>query len=149
MANAGDWAKIKKFLEPDEEILLKNEMLQSLNIEKDKFFSIIAHDLRGPLSSFVGASQLITEEIQNMSVDEIMELALSMKTSATNIYSLLEKVATECESMSAVEKLFEYIAGNKKLYSAAEFMPDEICSRITRSRLINSRIELLFNTRTK
>jgi len=74
----------------EEEILLKNELLKASDVEKDKFFSIIAHDLRGPLSSFVAASQIITEEIQAMSIEEIKAITISMKTSATNIYSLLE-----------------------------------------------------------
>ena len=39
----------------EEEIKLKNELLQAVNAEKDKFFSILAHDLRGPLSAFVGS----------------------------------------------------------------------------------------------
>ena len=76
----------------EEEIKLKNELLQAINAEKDKFFSIIAHDLRGPLSAFVAATQIITEEIQNMSMDEIKEITESMKVSATNIYSLLENL---------------------------------------------------------
>lgn len=76
----------------EEEIKLKNELLQSLNAEKDKFFSILAHDLRGPLSAFVAATQIITEEIQTMDMDEIKDITKSMKTSASNIYSLLENL---------------------------------------------------------
>jgi signal transduction histidine kinase len=76
----------------EEEIKLKNELLQAINAEKDKFFSIIAHDLRGPLSAFVAATQIITDEIQQMTIDEIREITDSMKTSATNIYSLLENL---------------------------------------------------------
>lgn len=76
----------------ENEIRLKNEQLQTVNAEKDKFFSIIAHDLRGPLSAFVGATQIITEEIQTMSIEEIKDITDSMKTSATNIYNLLENL---------------------------------------------------------
>lgn len=76
----------------EEEITLKNELLQATNAEKDKFFSIIAHDLRGPLSAFVEATQIITEEIFTMSIEEIKDITGSMKTSATNIYSLLENL---------------------------------------------------------
>jgi len=76
----------------EEEIKLKNEMLQTINAEKDKFFSILAHDLRGPLSAFVEATQILTEKIQTMGIEEIKEITLSMKTSATNIYSLLENL---------------------------------------------------------
>ena len=76
----------------EEEIKLKNELLQIVNSEKDKFFSILAHDLRGPLSAFVSATQIIAEEIQTMGFEEIKKITLSMKTSATNIYSLLENL---------------------------------------------------------
>ena len=76
----------------EDEIRRKNELLQITNAEKDKFFSIIAHDLRGPLSAFVGATQILTEEIQSMTMEEIKEITLAMKTSADNIYSLLENL---------------------------------------------------------
>ncbi len=76
----------------EEEITLKNKQLLVINAEKDKFFSILAHDLRGPLSSFVSATQIISEEIQKMDMEEIKEITESMKTSATNIYSLLENL---------------------------------------------------------
>jgi PAS domain S-box-containing protein len=76
----------------EEEIKLKNELLQTINAEKDKFFSILAHDLRGPLSAFVAATQILTEEIQTMEMEEVKDLTMSMKTSASNIYSLLENL---------------------------------------------------------
>ncbi len=76
----------------DEEIKHKNELLQSINAEKDKFFSFLAHDLREPLSNFVAATQILTEEIQTMSLDEIRELTVSMKISASSIYCLLENL---------------------------------------------------------
>jgi two-component system sensor histidine kinase/response regulator len=76
----------------EEEIKLKNELLQTINAEKDKFFSIIAHDLKGPLSAFLGATQILAEEIQNMSLEEIKEITLSMRESASHIYGLLENL---------------------------------------------------------
>lgn len=76
----------------EDEIRSKNESLQNLNTEKDKFFSIVAHDLRGPLSSFVAATKMITDEINTMSIEEIKEITLSMRASATNVYTLLENL---------------------------------------------------------
>jgi PAS domain S-box-containing protein len=76
----------------EEEINFKNELLQTINAEKDKFFSILAHDLKGPLSAFLGATQILSEEIQNMSLEEIKEISVSMKESASNIYGLLENL---------------------------------------------------------
>jgi PAS domain S-box-containing protein len=76
----------------EEEIKLKNELLLTTNAEKDKFFSIIAHDLRGPLSSFLSATQILSDDIQTMDTQEIKEITVSMKESAQNIYTLLENL---------------------------------------------------------
>jgi PAS domain S-box-containing protein len=76
----------------EEEIRLKNELLQALNLEKDKFFSILAHDLRGPLSAFVAATEILADEIGSMSLVEIQEITAAMKKSATSIYGLLENL---------------------------------------------------------
>jgi signal transduction histidine kinase len=76
----------------EEEITLKNELLQTINAEKDKFFSIIAHDLKGPLSAFLGATQILSDEIHNMSLEEIREITINMKDSASNLYGLLENL---------------------------------------------------------
>jgi PAS domain S-box-containing protein len=76
----------------EEEIKLKNELLLAINAEKDKFFSILAHDLRGPMSSFVAVTQILTEEIQSMSLAEIREITVAMKASASSIFSLLENL---------------------------------------------------------
>ncbi|TNF42840.1 MAG: hybrid sensor histidine kinase/response regulator [Bacteroidetes bacterium] len=66
--------------------------LQELNVTKDKFFSIIAHDLRGPMGGFMGLTDLLTEELSNMSMAEIQEFLGSMRESATNLFKLLENL---------------------------------------------------------
>jgi PAS domain S-box-containing protein len=76
----------------DREILLKNDLLQAMNAEKDKFFSIIAHDLRSPLSAFVSTTQMLSEEIQTMNIEEVKKVAMNLSASATNIYTLLENL---------------------------------------------------------
>ena len=76
----------------EEEIRVKNEMLQAVNAEKDKFFSIVAHDLRGPLSAFMEATKILTEEIQNMSYEEIREISGELNKEASRIYGLLENL---------------------------------------------------------
>jgi PAS domain S-box-containing protein len=76
----------------EEEIRQKNELLGIINAEKDKFFSIIAHDLRGPLSAFVAATQILMEDIQSMTHDEVKDIISSMKTDASSVYTLLENL---------------------------------------------------------
>ena len=75
-----------------EQIKLKNKELQKINAEKDKFFSIIAHDLRSPFNSFLGLTQIMAEELPSLTMAEIQDLAISMKNSATNLYRLLENL---------------------------------------------------------
>lgn len=81
-----------KVKEQTQELVIKNDELQVINLEKDKLFSIIAHDLRGPFSTFLGLTQIMAEEINDFTIDEIKEFATGMNTTATNIYSLLENL---------------------------------------------------------
>jgi len=66
--------------------------LQAINAEKDKFFSIIAHDLRSPLSGFLGLTEVIAEGFQHMELEEIHEITLLMKSSASNLFHLLQNL---------------------------------------------------------
>ena len=76
----------------EEEIKRKNEELQLVNAEKDKFFSIIAHDLRSPFNAFLGFTRMMVEDLHSLRLDEIQKIALSMRASATNLFSLLENL---------------------------------------------------------
>ena len=75
-----------------QEIKLKNEELQKLNAEKDKFFSIIAHDLRSPFNGFLGLTQIMVEELSSLSREELQDIAVSLQNSATNLFRLLENL---------------------------------------------------------
>jgi len=74
------------------EIQLLNEDLQRINAEKDKFFSIIAHDLRGPFSAFFGLTELMAEGFSTMENSDIQQMAIHMRDSAGNLFSLLENL---------------------------------------------------------
>lgn len=76
----------------EERIRSKNEELQKINAEKDKFFSIIAHDLRSPFSAFLGLTQLMVQDLPSLKLDNIQEIALLMRESATNLHRLLENL---------------------------------------------------------
>jgi PAS domain S-box-containing protein len=73
-------------------ITIKNEELIRLNAEKDKFFSIIAHDLRSPFNSFLGLTQLMAEELPRLKISEIQYFATSLNRSASNLFGLLENL---------------------------------------------------------
>lgn len=73
-----------------EQSLRKSENeLRTLNSEKDKFFSIIAHDLRSPFVSFLGLTEVMTQDISDMSKEEINKFANNLNFNANNLYRLL------------------------------------------------------------
>lgn len=76
----------------EDEIRSKNLELQNLNNEKDKFFSIVAHDLRGPLGSFVEAAKMLAEEYESLPSGQVMELVMLLKNGATSLYDLLDNL---------------------------------------------------------
>ena len=74
------------------EIAQKNEELLNLIATKDKFFSIIAHDLRNPFNSFLGLTQIMAEELPSLTMAQIQGISMTMSKSATNLYRLLENL---------------------------------------------------------
>ena len=76
----------------EKQLNLKNQELIKLNAEKDKFFSIIAHDLRSPFIAFWGLSQIMAEDLDGLTMEEIQKYAVSMRDSATNLFGLLENL---------------------------------------------------------
>ena len=88
----GTFADVTEQKLAEEEIKRRNEELHLVNAEKDKFYSIIAHDLRSPFTSFLGLTQIMAEDLPTMTQDQIHKSALMMRKSATNLYSLLENL---------------------------------------------------------
>jgi signal transduction histidine kinase len=80
----------KKLME--DKITLQNAQLQKVNAEKDKFFSIIAHDLRSPFNGFLGLTKMMADDLSGMSHADIQDIAVSMRDSATNLFRLLENL---------------------------------------------------------
>jgi PAS domain S-box-containing protein len=83
---------ITELKQAEQEIKLKNEELSKINSEKDKFFSIIAHDLRGPFNGFLGLTQIMTEELDTLSKEELLNMASCLEKSASTLFRLLENL---------------------------------------------------------
>nr|WP_315150061.1 tetratricopeptide repeat protein [uncultured Flavobacterium sp.] len=73
-------------------LLEKNQEISNINKQKDKFFSIIAHDLRGPFGGFLGLTELLAEDIDSMNKEDIQFAAANMKSSAHNLNRLLDNL---------------------------------------------------------
>lgn len=64
--------------------------LEELNKTKNKFFSIISHDLRSPFSGILGISQLLAEN--DLSKEDSQELAKELRKTSQKTYNLLENL---------------------------------------------------------
>ncbi len=75
-----------------EQLTDAKEHLEHTNSEKDKFFSIIAHDLKSPFSGFLNLTKIMAENYNDLTTEEIQELSVAMYESADNLYKLLENL---------------------------------------------------------
>ncbi|MBZ0180577.1 MAG: PAS domain S-box protein, partial [Melioribacteraceae bacterium] len=77
----------------DEELLLQSKkQLEIANAAKDKFFSILAHDLRSPFTSLIGYSEFLIDDIEELSKEEIKSFAGNINESAQVVFNLLENL---------------------------------------------------------
>lgn len=77
----------KKF---EKALLESQKELSIANSAKDKFFSIIAHDLKSPLGSIRNMMELMVMSFESFSSAEIKEWLVEMNSSTKNLFSLLE-----------------------------------------------------------
>jgi len=75
-------------------ILQQYNQLNELNTTKDKFFSIIAHDLRSPFQALLGSSELLSTEIETLTHEEIVSFSGELYNNLKNLYALLENLLT-------------------------------------------------------
>jgi signal transduction histidine kinase/ligand-binding sensor domain-containing protein len=85
--------------EQSEELLTQKEKLESinthlqeLNTTKDKFFSIIAHDLRNPFQSILGFAELLENRYDTLTELSKKKYINAIYTSANSLYKLLENL---------------------------------------------------------
>jgi PAS domain S-box-containing protein len=76
----------------EEELKKYSEELKELNSSKDKFFSILAHDLKAPLHGLLGYAKILKEEKDNLEKNEISEFSASIYQLSKNIYELINNL---------------------------------------------------------
>ncbi|MGB0167050.1 MAG: ATP-binding protein [Luteibaculum sp.] len=68
--------------------------LKRLGSTKDKFFAIVAHDLKAPLNSFLGFSELLIEGLDHDDLESIRVIGAELKKAAQNLVRLIENLFT-------------------------------------------------------
>jgi PAS domain S-box-containing protein len=77
----------------DEDYIKKiNDELESANQNKDKFFSIISHDLRSPLSGIMSLLDIIVSDYESLEEDERKEILTEASKTSKSTYTLMENL---------------------------------------------------------
>ena len=83
----------KEDLEEFNRLLLKSQKsLEETNQTKDKFFNIIAHDLKGPFTSFLAITDILTNDPESLNEDQKIHFLKSLNSSAVYLESLLDNL---------------------------------------------------------
>jgi PAS domain S-box-containing protein len=76
----------------ENKIIEINEELSKSNASKDKFFSIIAHDLKNPISAIISISEIVTNKNEEVPEEELNEFTGMIKNLSEHTYELLENL---------------------------------------------------------
>jgi two-component system sensor histidine kinase/response regulator len=71
---------------------VQNNELKKLNIDKDRFISILGHDLKSPFNNILGLSEVLKEDIRKLDIDEIEDIAKNINKSAKITSNFLEDI---------------------------------------------------------
>lgn len=113
--------------------------LKNTNAAKDKFFSIISHDLRNPFHTILGASEFLSMYAEDLTMPELKETSANVHSAAKNVYNLLTNLLEWArvqtgklevkkstfsikELFSSVLDLYQENADNKKISLINEYL---------------------------
>jgi len=74
------------------ELKLKTTELHNLNASKDKFFSIIAHDLKNPFNALVSYTSILKSDLELFSQDELKQIISDLHQASENGFNLLQNL---------------------------------------------------------
>ncbi|AWK05723.1 hypothetical protein HYN56_16350 [Flavobacterium crocinum] len=112
--------------------------IQKLLKDKNLFFSIIAHDLKGPLGSSLALSEILSQEIDTYSREEIKEITELLHDSNKNIYKLLENLLNWSRMQTG---MIEY---NPKMTELNSLIEENV--KLNKNTALNKNIDLRFES---
>jgi signal transduction histidine kinase len=79
---------------------LQTEELQKLNVAKDKFLSIIAHDLKNPFNAIIGFSDLMINSFSELDDETLLQGLHTIESASKHAFKLLENLLIWCQSQT-------------------------------------------------
>ncbi len=109
-------------VETETQMRFTTKRLEELNQTKDKFFSIVAHDLKNPMYSLMGFAEIIRNTNQQLSPEEITEYSDLIYQSARNTHQLLQNLMVWSQSQTGKLRYNPIpVSMNQLLDNAIEF----------------------------
>lgn len=85
-------AKTSELLGLNAQLVKSEKELKEINDSKDKFFSIVAHDLKSPFLGLIGFSNILVEEFESLPGGKVKEFLQNINRSTKNLYKLIEQL---------------------------------------------------------
>lgn len=105
----------------NEEINIQNKKLEEIILVKDKFFSILAHNLKNPFWSILGQNSLLEQSYNEFTDEERKELISRIGTLAANVYKLFEDLLSWAKTQQgAIEVAKNNISLSELINSAVK-----------------------------
>jgi signal transduction histidine kinase len=84
----------KQLEEKNQRLETQGEELKALNASKDRFFSILSHDLRAPFTGLCGMTDMLIDYFDEYTPEEIQASLHKFKKTTDNLFSLIENLLT-------------------------------------------------------
>lgn len=82
--------QVEELKELNMQLTESQSLLKEMNDSKDKFFSIISHDLKSPFMALLGFTDMLISDIDAYSKKEILKFITDVHSTARGVYNLLE-----------------------------------------------------------
>ncbi len=114
----------EELAEQTQHLLMVNGELERLNRTKDKFFSIIAHDLRNPFNAIIGFCELLRNDFHDMDNKQKINVLELINLSSQTAYNLLENLLEWARTQT--DKI-QYVPADFDIHEAAVAVIDLHC----------------------
>lgn len=112
-----------------------NTHLNELNATKDKFFSIIAHDLRNPFNTILGFSEMLASNYNALKDEKTEQVLKLMHNSAQNLFNLLENLLDWARSQRGI------IEFKPEIHDLRNLLGD--CTKLFKDSLATKNLKLI------
>lgn len=122
----------------EEMVKERTEELAKANLAKDKFFSLISHDLRSPFNGMLGITNILVDDFDSLEKEEIKPFVENLRSSTYKIYNLIENLL---EWSNIMLDRIPFVPVKSDLYESVLFSieaikPDAVKNGITIKNLV-------------